>query len=237
MSNDYTLREFFIKKVAGVLYENSFLHDAMSGVGFIFKALRGEIGNCSDLPKLTIFLTSYPFGGDGDHNSTYLDEQLIVNYGSRKMNSVIDNYRYDLSGDEILYQVYSEDLARNIITLFGKRWEEYINEIGLVYNPIHNYDMNEHEEVNSSVTVSGDNTNSVQGFNSTSFKPESKTEDTHTTSGDKKDNYRDLTRKGNIGVTTSQQMLEAEINLRDNNILVKRLLLDVANYITVGVYD
>ena len=47
---------------------------------------------------------------------------------------------------------------------------------------------------------------------------------------------RTLTRSGNIGVTTSQQMIESSINLAPKFNLVDRISRDVANLVSKGVY-
>ena len=43
-----------------------------------------------------------------------------------------------------------------------------------------------------------------------------------------------LTRSGNIGVTTSQQMLESEINLRNKYLLIEMIFKDVDKILTLG---
>lgn len=48
---------------------------------------------------------------------------------------------------------------------------------------------------------------------------------------------RELTRKGNIGVTTSQQMLESEITLRDKYNFINYFCNIFVRECTIGVYD
>lgn len=52
-----------------------------------------------------------------------------------------------------------------------------------------------------------------------------------------KGQQRELTRKGNIGVTTSQQMLESEINLRDKYNFINYFCNIFVRECTIGVYD
>ena len=95
------------------------------------------------------------------------------------------------------------------------------------YNPIENYDRQEtyHEDISDegSTTLDSDttDTNTVSAYDSSSLQPHDKntgTVDNTTTL----DNDRDIDHTGrihgNIGVTTSQQMIESELKLRYNNI-------------------
>lgn len=233
MIKGLTLKEFFKDYVVESSYTD--LHQLMVTDGFIFKVLRDKLEN-TEYTYLYAFLSKYE-NLNYTRSSTYMDELLYTLYGKRKMNSLIDNYMTKIDGSLYPWSSARNDIAKVIVVRFADRWEKYIKELALEYNPIHNYDMTEHEEVNTDITVDGDDTHSLQGFNSTSFKPESQNKQNHNTNGKAEDNYRDLNRSGNIGVTTSQQMLESEIKLRDENIVIERIIMDVANFITVGVYD
>ena len=82
--------------------------------------------------------------------------------------------------------------------------------------------------------------NDVYGFNSSTPVPSSKT----TNSGAKLDNEetesetgtRDLERSGNIGVTTSQQMLQSELDLRDGYNFYDGIMSDVDSILCLLVY-
>ena len=50
-----------------------------------------------------------------------------------------------------------------------------------------------------------------------------------------KDNYRDLTRSGNIGVTTSQQMISSELELR-RNIILNDIFNDIDKVLCLKIY-
>ena len=109
--------------------------------------------------------------------------------------------------------------------LFG--WNKLAEALFSDYNPIENYNMKEnrktdfeeHTVTDSSETV----TNKYSGFNTNEMKDVSKSETegdidtTKTDTGTSANN--ELTRSGNIGVTTSQQMIESEYNLRKKNLL------------------
>lgn len=102
------------------------------------------------------------------------------------------------------------------------------------YEPLENYSMTQTEtpnitrdvttNQNTKLTVTSDRSDNVYGFNSSSAVPasegdsssttEGKGEDNETKSVEKETGTRTLTRSGNIGVVSSQQMLESELNLR-----------------------
>lgn len=114
-------------------------------------------------------------------------------------------------------------------------------------------------EVNQNVSVSDSGSHSqtdVWGFNSSAAVPSAKVtnDKTVTTSGDAEDNYETVTetevtgrkklhkgtveteRSGNIGVTTSQQMAQAEIDLRIKNHMEDIIFRDVDQVLTTEGY-
>lgn len=106
---------------------------------------------------------------------------------------------------------------------FDKLWQGFTAE----YNPIENYDRHEEstETPNITRTLSNsgeDNSTNeadVQGFNAGDYAPNSRTKSSgtsSTTGTDTERGTRDYTSHvhGNIGVTTSAQMLEGELALR-----------------------
>lgn len=216
---------------------------------FIFYELMTQLSNnIYDYPLLKAYLIEYTAYNVYDmyiphlnvNRSILLDLLLLKIYGQRICNNVIDDFRYNFrpfNPEESNYSSFSVELSFMIINRFAERWENYLKELSISYNPIDNYNMKENEKVNSKIITDNSDEHSVQGFNSSGYAPESKNKGSSTVRGSDEDNKRELTRAGNIGVTTSQQMLESEIKLRDENIFIKRILQDVANFITVGVYD
>ena len=98
---------------------------------------------------------------------------------------------------------------------------------------------------NSTTENSGDTTNKVSPYDSENFNNDNNTTTTSTTTGNTTDtttindsgnmssngsSSRTLTRKGNIGVTTTQQMIESEYELRAKN-LVFEFLEKVSKFI------
>lgn len=136
-------------------------------------------------------------------------------------------------------------------------WERIAEALAAEYNPIHNYDRTDVEteegSAESSSGSSGSSTNSGadtettkrEGFNSSDFvnadkrimeagtTAESSTEASSESSSER---TRTLESSGNIGVTTSQQMIEAEIALRSKWTLAGIVLESFKKTMCVGVW-
>lgn len=146
-----------------------------------------------------------------------LDKQVLVD-------SIIEE-----CGMMIPIHQQPESLAVNINNWFKRRYHDFnklCEALYANYNPINNYDMSETERgtddrsglTNSTTTSSGSLLNKVSGFNATELVEDSDSitsnNGTSSTTGDDNRKYeRILTRTGNIGVTTTQQMIESSIQL------------------------
>ena len=106
---------------------------------------------------------------------------------------------------------------------FAKLWQGFTAD----YNPIENYDRQEDSTETPNITHTLSNSGQdastneadVQGYNGTDYVPNSRTKSSGTSSTngtDTESGTRTYTSRihGNIGVTTSAQMLEGELNLR-----------------------
>lgn len=149
-------------------------------------------------------------------------------------------------------------IAQTTMSKFYDKWNKlYSAFVESTYKPLENYDMEQTEEpditktrnVKTDVSVETKDDISdtdVYGFNSSSAVPSGKVtrNGTVTTTGDADDNEevetetgtRSLTRHGNIGVTTSQQMLQSEIDLRNNFNFMEQLFDDVDSELCLLVY-
>lgn len=111
------------------------------------------------------------------------------------------------------------------------------------YNPIQNYDST--EEITRSgddkVSVNTDNkqTLKVSAFNASSLQDNQEVSNSGLASNNySKTDYNSkvkTTKSGNIGVTTSQQMIESEIELRKRN-FVELIMNDVDNIFVSNLY-
>lgn len=155
--------------------------------------------------------------------------------------------------------------ASDYIALYGKshkyEYDKLVDTLSLEYNPIENYSMTEKgtdtRTPNITQTNKGTNTNTVgvdtaittgkTTFDkSDSFINDTKTTNTGTntdtqdidttvtTAGNEKTTH-EFTRSGNIGVTTSQQMIQAERELAMFSV-VDMFVKAIADIILIGVY-
>ena len=155
--------------------------------------------------------------------------------------------------------------ASDYIALYGKshkyEYDKLVDTLSLEYNPIENYSMTEKgtdtRTPNITQTNKGVNTNTVgvdtsittgkTTFDkSDSFINDTKTTNTGTntdtqdinttvtTAGTEK-TVHEFTRSGNIGVTTSQQMIESERQLAMFSV-VDLFIKAIADIILIGVY-
>lgn len=155
--------------------------------------------------------------------------------------------------------------ASTYITLYGKshkyEYDKLVDTLSLEYNPIENYSMVEKgtdtRTPNITQANKGKNVNTIGIDNSittgkTTFdKSDSFINDTKTTNAGTNTNTEDInttvttsgnektvhefTRSGNIGVTTSQQMIESERQLAMFSV-VDLFVKAIADIILIGVY-
>lgn len=164
----------------------------------------------------------------------------------------IDDYEYVFINLE--YDDIYETLSKIIIQRYKDKWIRLYDALKLEYNVIENYNMKQKLTLNTSVDthteVNSDmeNVNNVNRFgfddNGEDGSPYEKA--SSRSKGSYKDNYSDvgtdntgteeLERTGNIGVTTSQQMLESEIRLRIMNNLTMIIYKDIDSVLTSPIY-
>lgn len=201
--------------------------------------------------------SSQPFTWLTQSNADLLDIEYYLNNSGNKWCSPMVERLLKLQNVNMVQQV-----AKIIIEKFKDKWNKlYKAFIESEYEPLENYNM---EQVETPNITKGSTTNqktkvktetendtteaSVYGFNSVSPVPsgEATRNGSVTVSGDSNDNEshttdtetgtRTLTRHGNIGVTTSQQMLQSEITLRTTYNFVQMLYKDVDSVMTLLVY-
>ena len=144
-----------------------------------------------------------------------LDMEYYLNHSGEKYISPITEKLYTNNSSN-----YLDKLASLIVLKYSDKWNKLYNAFFVdEYNPIENYSMVEDENVKSKIKNETKGKNNIYGFNTIAVDgvPQNNSDVESTTSGDFDDNHRKLTRSGNIGVTTSQQMLQSEIDLRQWN--------------------
>ena len=146
-------------------------------------------------------------------------------------------------------------------TIKQPNWIRMQTALDEAYNPIHNYDRTEEESETTTSEASGsssgsssdasseDRTDFGAGFNSATtgappipvgrsqtFPRRQATDSTESAANSEIGRERDLHVSGNIGVTTSQQMIESELQLRDKFNLYYLILDEFRREICVEVW-
>lgn len=96
-------------------------------------------------------------------------------------------------------------------------WEKMYRALTEDYNPLHNYDRYEDWTDTGNASATGQNKNSVAGFNQSAGLATRDQSDQSTSSASSGTHKGHL--YGNIGVTTSAQMLEGELKIRQQNMI------------------
>lgn len=165
---------------------------------------------------------------------------------SNKSTSLDNDYYLGHSGEKIISPLYAKLLDDDEATALGKianiiyikyidNWNNIYKAYTTKYEPLENYNMIENEKIKSKVKNTVSSASDTYGFNSDTSVPTGKVESESITEGSKDDNDRDLTRHGNIGVTTSQQMLESEIELRKYK-FYEQVMNDIDNVMCLKCY-
>lgn len=127
-------------------------------------------------------------------------------------------------------------IAISIFSIFSNKWNRLYKVLSVEYEPIENYNMEESEKTDNTTEQNNDvsNFNSLYGFNSISAVNSDKQDGNESRNGSMNET-RTLIRHGNIGVTTSQQMLESEIQLWEWNFF-ETVFKDIDTMLTIQTY-
>lgn len=205
-------------------------------------------------------LQSNPFEWLTQAVADELDIEYYMNHsGDKSISPLFEKLRNmdDLTDAQVITQI-----AKIIVNRFEDKWKRlYSAFMESDYEPLDNYSMEEVETPNITrdsttkqktkiETETEDDTSEskVYGFNSADAVPNAENvrngkttvsgnaNDNETVTQDKETGTRTLTRHGNIGVTLSQRMLQAEIDVRTNYNFFKMLYDDVDSVITLPIY-
>lgn len=178
-------------------------------------------------------LTGVPWEDDETVDKIALDIEYFGNHSGLKESSPLVEKMTDWPNDEQLSSVEIGRLQQIIINKFSVSWVKIWDALIVHYDPIENYNMTETttpgvvttRKENTDINVNNSANGNVYGFNSSSAVPASTSGGNSRTTGDKAKNYTEesktgfdtLVRTGNIGTTTSQMMVESELNLRKHH--------------------
>lgn len=210
-----------------------------------------------DDPSESIFyaLQSHDVPWKTDNINTELDLDYLYNHSGNKITSNLVDFFIDSETGKI--ESLSMDMLANIIyTKYGLKWAKEYATFSMEYDPISNYDMTEqmtndittHQFGHSNTrTDNTDETTETEkaGFNSVEYSPVDKVNtkgnagtiaDVESGTNTDTRNYR-LTRSGNVGVTTSQQMLESERKLWLWDFFDSVVYPDIDKILTIQTYN
>lgn len=162
----------------------------------------------------------------------------------------IQNILMQCDDKELLYP--DSAFMIDAIGMWSKKWQrtfqKWVDVLGIEYNPLENYDRQEawsdststSESNSASASDSATNSNfgDTSAFNVSTYSPESKAEgNTHasSTSQASSNQFEQSGHRGrihgNIGVTTSQQMLLAELDVDRFNIYEEIALIFMREFV------
>lgn len=208
----------------------------------IFEYLHTLNSDFAFLNDYDILNTDYYFLNSGEKNVSPTFEKLF---------NVVFSFDSDVNTrkEKVLTNI-AKIITNRYVDNWKKIYDAYFNT---QYKPLENYSMIESEQSNSKDATNtdletinnGTSDNNAFGFNTTSQDGvkygKTINDNTQSLKGSKDNNYVDktydktLTRSGNIGVTTSQQMLESELNLRRYD-FTQQVFKDVDSVLASYVY-
>lgn len=206
------------------------------------------------IAKITLF-------GLYKRDNTIFDDAIFPEYQLFDRETLIHNILVECGEFESLYS--DPKLLKMAITNWSKKWfftfDKWMDALSIKYDPLENYNRVEHWEDNNKRKVDSTTTANRNGssesntdvrrnsFDNTSSLPitdRSETKNKSNDSGksvidasDNANNIRDGYAKGNIGVTTSQQMLQSSLDLYANFNLYEQMTNIFKTELIIGVYE
>ena len=164
-------------------------------------------------PDITIsILGMYEF------NRTLFDKFQVPEQIDKQ--DVIDSIILECAELPVVYTNW--DVLQGAIGLSSKRrvhaWERMATALFEDYNPLHNFDRYE-ESTDDENTASSETANSVNTVNGYNGDAEHDRQNTNGKSETKRGNKHTGHLYGNVGVTTSAQMLEGELEIRKQDLI------------------
>lgn len=156
--------------------------------------------------------------------------------------TLVDNILLKSADFEVIYS--DLDLMKDAIALWSKKWkrtiDKWVSALSIDYNPLENYDRIEdwtddgNSSGNTNASDNGNVENKVSAFDSSTYQPKNQ----NITSNSSNSNSNVDTSSthhgrlhGNIGVTTSQQMLQSELELQKWNIYEEITMLFLSEFV------
>ena len=151
------------------------------------------------------------------YDNTIFDDMVLPT--GLTIDEVVDNILYKYGDTPLAHP--DPDVMKYYIPVWSARklaaWNRYKAAIETVYKPLDNYDRYEKGTSTAENTISADNASTYQPDNKTVVTP-------------------DLHTYGNIGVTTSQQMLAQELDIAYRIDLINYIVDDFRNEFCLDIY-
>lgn len=191
--------------------------------------------------KLTLYGMNYYYSQRGKS----LFDLLTVPEGLDK-ETLVDNILLRGAEFEVIYS--DGDFMREAVGAWSRKWqrtmEKWIKALLLEYNPIENYDRMEEWTTTDDGHVEGENhsggntntSSNVSAFNSDAMRPDTSSyahtdSDANSKTDTNNTNIRTGRAHGNVGVTTSQQMIQSELDLAKWNIYEELTYLFLGEFV------
>ena len=196
-------------------------------------------------------LEGVPIPWSDDNLAPFLDAEYYGNIsGDKPISPLLEKM---VEGD-VMTDLEKSFVAATIVSLCNTNWSKEWATLSAQYNPIENYSMTEEMTDDETVSEYGkvhtrednlkdESKTAVYGFNSSEASDTGSGETTRTGVVTDRDSGEDthtrnytLTRSGNIGVTTSQQMLQSERDLWKWNFFRDVVFPDLDKVLTLRIY-
>ena len=192
---------------------------------------------------------SIPWADDG--LAPFLDAEY---YGNVSGDKPISPLLEKMVEGVVMTDLEKEFVAATILSICNTNWSKEWATLAAQYNPIENYSMTEEMTDDETVSEYGkihtrednlkdESKTAIYGFNSSEASDTGSGETSRTGSVTDRDSGEDthtrnytLTRSGNIGVTTSQQMLQSERDLWKWNYFRDVVFPDLDKVLTMQIY-
>lgn len=167
-----------------------------------------------------------------------ITRELYLLYGDLYINRLAPSNKQEA-------EVYLNSVTSTVFNMYYDKYREMLDLNEIDYNPLDNYNMQENGTNNSEHTVNTATTSEENASHSdTSYDtidPKLSSTDTgaNTTNGSNIGEYENthaLSRHGNIGVTTTQKMYEAELNLIPKKQVFLEFYKDWKNLVLMHIY-
>ena len=135
--------------------------------------------------------------------------------------------------DPDIFVILMKQWSRTMLPIWSRIQKAVTEE----YNPLYNYDRTETHSEKSSATGTSNNSNldQVAGYNSNALENSGQQTGSETTNGKNETTYEHRA-FGNIGVTTSQRMLQAELDIAHNTNIYQIITNDFIKKFCIQVY-